>query len=290
MKATVFILSFVSLLFCNNIWAQSTHVSVTADKQKILIGEPLQLYFTTTAPKGSAVAPLHIDSIFHFEVLSRSKIDTQVKSNAIELKQTYTITSWDSGRWQIPAFQVAPGTNTKPIVVEVGYTPFDPKQDYNDVKDIIEVARPARTTWYWYLIGVALLVVLFLLLFPQKKKKSDATPISYEGAYKEALQQLEKLKKQSADEDAKRYYTVLIDIFRNYLQKRKNIQSFSKTTEDIAQQIKTLNLPDNQYNVLVQTLQESDMVKFAKYQPQPEETRTAWETIKNSIVTIENVK
>ena len=101
---------------------------------------------------------------------------------------------------------------------------------------------------------------------------------------------MEKLKKQSADEDVKKYYTILINIFRDYLQKRKNVQSFSKTTEDIAQQIKKLNLPDNQYNVLVQTLQESDMVKFAKYQPLPEENKMAWETIKNSIVTIENIK
>jgi hypothetical protein len=268
--------------------AQSPTIAVSADKQKILIGEPLQLHFTITAADGSAVAPLHIDSIYHFEILQKSKTDTQLDGNLMRLKQTYTITSWDSGRWQIPSFQLASGHKTKSLIIDVGYTPFDVKQDYNDIKDILDVKRPQRTTWYWYVIGVALLIALFILIFPQKKKQPKAGPVSYEGAYKEALQQLEKLKKQSADEDAKRYYTTLIDIFRSYLQRRKNIQSFSKTTEDIAQQLKQINMPANQYNTMVQTLQLSDLVKFAQYQPQPYDNKTALETIKKSIVTIEN--
>ena len=223
MKRWICIISLISMVVSHIAAAQNTGIAVTADKQKILIGEPLQLHFTITAADGSTVAPLHIDSIYHFEILQKSKTDTQLDGSLMRLKQTYTITSWDSGRWQIPSFQLASGHKTKSLIIDVGYTPFDAKQDYNDIKDILDVKRPERTTWYWYVIGAALLIALFILLFPRKKKQPGATPVSYEGAYKEALQQLEKLKKRAADEDAKRYYTTLIDIFRSYLQKRRNI-------------------------------------------------------------------
>ena len=284
-------ISIISILLSYSAGAQPVTLSAVADKHKILIGEPLKLEVTATAPRSVAVQWPAIDSIYHFEILHRSEIDTQLSGSDVAFKRVYTLTSWDSGRWQLPSFHTTGSNKTKPLPIEVAYTPFDPKQDYHDIKDILDVKPPARITWYWYVIGAVLLLLLFWLLFPQRRRKeTEEVPLSAEAVYKEAMKRLEQLKKQQTNAEAKGYYTALIDIFREYLYKRKNMQSFSKTTEDLAHQVKSLQMPAADYQALVPVLQLSDMVKFAKYQPQPDETKTAWETIRKSIVTIEHIK
>ncbi len=267
-------------------FSQSPAVSATTDKQKILIGEQVQLYLKAVLKKNTRAGWFVVDSFPHFEILQRSKIDSQQTTEGLFLQQTLTLTSWDSGRWAIPAFSFA-GGKTKPVVIAVGYTPMAPDQPYNDIKDIIEVEKPLASNWYWYLVALAVLIALFLLFFPPKEKKPEAPVAPPEDAYQHALKRLGKLK---AGNEAKYLYTELVDIFREYLLKRKNIQSFSKTTDDLSLQIKELQLPTDQYHQLVQALRLSDMVKFARYQPQVQENEAAIAVIEKNIISIENLK
>ena len=151
----------------------------------------------------------------------------------------------------------------------------------------MEGERPARETWLWYLVGLLLLLVLFVLLFPRKKKKvDDGTFVPDEGIYRESLKKLDKLKQQPPAEP-KLYYTELIAIFRDYLYKRKGIQSHAQTTDDLSQQLKKLRLEDTVFRPLVQTLQLSDLVKFAKFEPVKGDNEKALDTIRQSIIDIE---
>jgi predicted ArsR family transcriptional regulator len=79
----------------------------------------------------------------------------------------------------------------------------------------------------------------------------------------------------------------LVDIFRKYLQTGKGIQSFSKTTDDLALQVLNLNLTSDKYNELLQMLRLSDAVKYAKFTPASEENDHALETIRKTIDAIE---
>ena len=73
-----------------------------------------------------------------------------------------------------------------------------------------------------------------------------------------------------------------------FLRAQRETPWFSKTTEDLSIQIKKLNLDTDQYQQLVQALVLSDFVKYAKYQSTEEERRNSVESIKESIVAIEN--
>ena len=90
-------------------------------------------------------------------------------------------------------------------------------------------------------------------------------------------------------EEDKAYYTELINIFRTYLQQSKGIHSFQKTTDDLSRQIAGLKMGDPLYRPLVQTLQLSDFVKYAKYTPTTAEKEESWDVIKKSIVAIEQI-
>jgi hypothetical protein len=283
----VFLLLILSITFLSIAFSQGLPVSATVDKQKILIGEQVQLYLKAVITKPGPFRWFVVDTFPHFEILQQSKIDSQQTSEGLFLQQTITLTSWDSGRWAIPPFAFA-NNKTKPVLVTVGYTQMDPNQPYNDIKDIIEVQKPFASNWYWYLVGIAVLIALFLLFFPPKEEKSIVTtPVLTEDAYKAALRRLEKI---NSTDEAKYLYTELVDIFRDYLHNRKNIQSFSKTTDDLSVQMRQLQLHNEQYNQLVQTLRMSDMVKFAKYQPQTKENEEAISVIEKNIITIENLK
>src|SRR5215203_3691576 len=286
----LFFLVLIFLLFCSGLQAQNTSpVIASTDKQKILLGEPFDLVVGARYNNEANLSFFLIDSLPHFEILKKSEIDTERVEQNIVLTQRITLTSFDSGRWQIPSL-ILPGTQlkSKPLAIDVVFSsPFDPKKDYHDVKEIISVKKPADSNWYWYVIGAVLLLLLFILLFPKKKKvpledRLDAN------AYRKAILDLQKLKKDGlAEKDIKAFYVSLVDIFRRYLHTGKGIQSFSVTTDDLALQIKTLYLPAETYNYLVETLRLSDGVKFAKFSPTQEENSHALEVIRRSIETIE---
>jgi hypothetical protein len=284
MKGFIFLvfISFISF----SVTAQK--VTASADKQKILIGEQFRLRLQANFDKNEPLDFFDIDSIPRFEILDRSEIDTSNFNDGVALIQNLTMTSWDSGKIQIEPF-VLGRYQTKPLMIDVAYSPhpFDTTKPYHDIHDILEVKRPIESTWYWYLIGLLVLILLFLLFFPKGKPRAKGEFISDEGAYKRALKKLDALQKKT-DTDGKTFYTELIHVFREYLHKRKNIYSFSKTTEDLSHQIEKLNMDKDQYQQLVQTLVLSDFVKYAKYQSSLEERRNSIESIKESIVAIEN--
>jgi len=281
------------LIFFVLLWSLSFPVSAqravaSADKQKILIGEVFHLRLQANFNSGEPLDFFDVDTIPRFEIIDRSAIDTSKFNDGVALIQNLTVTSWDSGKIQIAPF-VLGKYQTKALTIDVAYSPhpFDTTQPYHDIHDIMEVKRPSETTWYWYLIGALILLLLFLLFFPKGKARAKGEFVSDEGAYKKALKRLDALQKRAAT-DNKVFYTELIQIFREYLHKRKNIYSFSKTTEDLSVQVEKLSLDGDQYQRLVQTLMVSDFVKYAKYQSSEEEKRNSLESIRESIVAIEN--
>ena len=72
-----------------------------------------------------------------------------------------------------------------------------------------------------------------------------------------------------------------------YVARKKGISSLQKTTDDLVVQLKELDLEKNSFEKLSKALRLSDFVKFAKYQPAPDDDRIAWETIRESIISIE---
>ena len=286
MKNRFFLL--LLLIFFQNGFAQT--VASIPDKKNILIGEQLHLQLFAEFKNGQHITWFNIDSIPHFEILDKSSIDTLHNENSTTLKQVFTIITWDSGQVKIPSFSLLK-SKTDPVFINVTYSPspLDATQPYHDIKDIVEVQKPTESKWYWYVVFALVVIALFMLFFPKEKKKEKTAFVPDEGAYKAALRKLDQLK-QNPTTDHKSFYTELIQIFREYLFKRKNIQSFSKTTDDLAMQIRSLQIPTEEYQQLVQTLRLSDLVKFAQFLPTEQENATAIRTIKESIINIENVE
>jgi hypothetical protein len=261
------------------------------DKNKIVIGE--QIHFTLEADFSPQV-PMSfftIDSIPHFEILERKKIDTVDDRQGIKLSQSLTLTSFDSGQWVIPSFELPADKPmyTDSVTIDVGFSPFDPNQDYHDIKDVIDVpvVEKKEETWYWYAAASALLVAA-IIYFLLRKRKKPVAKVPFVDPYKEAKRELEKLRKENLS--SKPFYTRLVDIFRLYISRRKGIASLQKTTDDLVVQLRSLKLPPDEFNHLAQSLRLSDFVKFAKFEPAESDRADSFKTIAEFIENIERIE
>jgi len=286
---------FFSFFFFFSAFVSSAQNKVTIksgiDKSKIVIGEQIHLSLEADFPPQEPMSFFTIDSIPHFEILERKKIDTVDNREGIKLSQSLTLTSFDSGHWTIPSFELPSDKPlyTDSMAVDVGFSPFDPGKDYHDIKDVIDVQvkEKKEETWYWYAAASALLVAAIIYLLLRKKAKPVSKGASL-NPYKEAKQELEKLQKESLPPKA--FYTRLVDIFRLYISRRKGIASLQKTTDDLVVQLRSLKLPGDQFNRLAQSLRMSDFVKFAKFEPAENDKTDSFKTIKDLIDDIEKTQ
>jgi hypothetical protein len=240
-------------------------------------------------PENQSIRFLSIDTLPHFEFLEKQKIDTSGTSTGTVLKQLFTITSFDSGHWVIPSFILEKNIATDTIPVDVGFSNFDPNQDYHDIKEIIEVNPVEKKNWLWFIVSGAVLFILIIIWLISMKKKNVAPSVKPAvNPYEDAMKQLEQLRKQSLP--PKQYYSELVDIFRLYIFRKNEILSLQKTTDDLILQLKDINLDKEQHTQLAQALRLSDFVKFAKYIPTAEDDANMFNTIKNSITIIERSK
>ena len=245
---------------------QKTAIQISVDTNKILIGEPLVLTIETYFPAGVDVKEFSADSIPHFEQLEKSVIDTIHKDAGLTVRYIYKLTSFDSGHWVIPAFSLSKSVRTDTIGIDVVFSEFDPDQDYHDIKDINEVEPLKKgTSWWWYVAGSLLLLGVLIFYFLRKKKPfAGIKPVPVMNPYEEAMEQLEKLSKKQME--AKEFHSLLTDIFRLYIFRRKGILSLQKTTDDLVVQLKGLVIDKDSFEKLSQSLRLSDFVKFAKYE------------------------
>jgi hypothetical protein len=270
--------------------AQKASIKASVDKQKILIGQPLQLTIEAVLPANGAAKFPSIDTIPHFEFAAEPVTDSSVSGNNTTIKKTYTLTSFDSGRWAIPSFALARNTRSDTIPIDVVFSEFDPAKDYNDIKDILDVKVVKKQfPWWWYAAGgLLLLIVIYLVLKKKRPVVEKAVLKSTVSPFDEAIQAMELLEKTKPE--TKQYYSKLTDIFRLYLYRKKGILSLQKTTDDLGIQLRNLDLGKEQFDKLSKSLRLSDFVKFAKYVPAEEDDRSAFRDVLQAIKAIEQAE
>jgi hypothetical protein len=272
-------------------------LKVTVDKQKILIGQPIQLMLEATVPGNAPLSWPALDSLPHFEWVGKGKVDSAIKPDGRYYRQYLTITSFDSGTFAIPQLPFIAGNKkflSDSVRIEIGYTKFDAGKDYHDIKDIIDVPNPFAKWIGWIVAGVTLLsLALVVWLMRKKKLLGKFSPAEAPGLspYEEAVAQLRELEKQHLPENGsvKVYYTRLNDILRLFIYRKLGIASLAETNEELIGQLRPLPITPGQFDELAEALRMSDFVKFAKYQPGVVDNEHNFKVIRNSVELLNKV-
>jgi len=268
--------------------AQSVDVNASIDTNFLLIGEQTQIelkvQYRLDGETVSVNFPALTDTISEFiEILAMSAVDTVYPDkndlSLVEQVQKITVTSFDSGSYEIPyfEFQINDGLfQTGPLRIEVRPMVVDTAEAIFDIKGPIEEPFSfvdwVKNNWMWIALVLVLLIggillIRFLKNRPEKVIEEEIKPII--PPHVTALEKLEKLREDKLWQTGKvkLFHSTISEIIREYLEQRYGVMALENTTDEIMQSIRYHGLLANQTTKLNQLLVLSDLVKFAKEQP-----------------------
>lgn len=298
LKKQIFIFALpVLLLSASSSKAQEQYqdyfkVTAVPDTTQIRIGEAVNISVTAKvmlyALKGAnikVVFPNLPDSLNHLEIVERSPLDTTGSNENQKLwKQTIRLTSFDSGRWELPpmkfeVFSVTDGSYdsvfTDPIFIDVNTVAVDTTKAFKPIKPLRSVSWNLLDYWPFLLGGMLLIALIVLYFVFWRKRKPAAAPEPPKPSklpYQLAVEQLEQLGREKTwNTDVKLYYTQLTDILRLYFEQQFHIAALEQTSAELLQNIKPVTVLNQQRDKLQNILVLADLAKFAKLQPSPQE-------------------
>lgn len=269
MKVKLFFVVFFLVLPIHLLLAQATPV-VTVSKDKILIGESFKISFELKAVERTAKIEWRFpDSLNHFQYISFDTSNT--------FKKEITVTSWDSGVWNLEtiAVLVPSNLNGKPQLLKFPAQEIRVEYDttgsaiLNDVKPIIEI-NDAGEQWIAYAIATITIISLLLLIYLFVKWKNNKQAVTFTHShvspydeFKEALNQLRNKSWQTQSEQ-KEGFTELVFITKRFFERKLHQPYTNYLTDETSIQL-FKNLSRQDAIEVLQTLQLADAVKFAKY-------------------------
>ena len=291
-RLTLFLLSFWLCAFAT---AQEYSAKAKLDSAHILIGDYLNVHLEVTAPKGKPVyipqlnAKLLEEIEAPFDWIANSKFDTILTDHQYTLKQTITITAFDSGAYAFPSIPVLDQDSqvvaqTNPLFFEVSTIAVDTTAAIKDIKGISRIPFTLHEFWLYAkkyaLFILAGMLVIGLIVYaiwryivknraqkplPEVKPKPKIKP------HVTALKELEKLRQKKLWEQGKtkEYYSELIDIVRIYIDDQWDIGAMEMVTSEIMEALKVTEIHEDVLKRFNQACTIADLVKFAKYTPLP---------------------
>ncbi len=300
------IIVLISFLCCAQIsFAQLPTVKTSVDKNNILIGQQLNYRVETSMPDNTYRLSWFSfsDSLDHFVVVAKNKIDSTTSNGNPNFSQVITLTNFDSGRHVIPRLALAVSTlegdstfniYTDSIPINVSYSPIDSIKPFHDIKTIIEVKKE-WPWWIWALLGLAIILlilwIIFLVKFLKKKKTTNSFFTSKLSPYDEAMQSLSELEKEQLIQNnkVKEYHVRLTEIFKRYLSRKTNTYQLHLTSDELLIELSDLNLSKEQIADFANSLRMGNAVKFAQYIPPVYENEKCFSQTKEIITSINNI-
>lgn len=271
---------------CFNFFASFSfgQINTEIDTAHIKIGEPIR--YTLTVPFSShdkvSLPQLKDTLSFHVEILDQ-KIDTVLDGEKKKLVQRLSITSFDPGEFLIRSLPVVINGDTilsHSFQIKVDDVQIDSANlGGYPIKPIMDEEYTWKDYWnkYWIYFVVAAIVFLVLLvvaiLFLRSKNRREGKNFVVKTPYEEAMESLKNIdrKKYLAKGQVYPFYSDLSFTLRKYIGRVYNFSSLELLSDDLIDYFrKTTHLEKGDLEKLKQFLYDSDLVKFAKSEPDAE--------------------
>lgn len=286
----LFLSILLSVVFASNVNAQNVTVNAEIDTFQRLIGEQAKITLQVAANSDSRVVLPTFDKelIEGVEIIHKSQPDTQYFNGRkrMEIKEVYTVTSFDSSLYVIPPFEVIVDGDphfSKELAMAVYMMPIDTTNltAFFGPKDIwrFKLSWDDWKSSFW--LGLLLLLSVAALLWGVVRYLNNKPIIRIIKIKPKlpphvvALNEMERIKgddKWRIGGRSKEYYTELTDVIRNYLNERFGINATEMTTNEIVENLLAAeNVQQVAGREAIKELEEilvmADLVKFAKFEP-----------------------
>ncbi len=308
-RITFGILIFLIAVAAKPAVSQQVKAEAKLDTTDILVGDQVGFHLSLTIPENYHFRwPSLNDTITgHVEIVRKTSPDTLHTDNGMmNIVQQLTLTAFDSGYYVIPPvkFGYAPKgdtlfqeTETEPYLLNVFTVAVDTTKSIKPIKGPQAAPYTFAELFPWILLALAVILIAgsIIYYFVKKEKKIPLftpRPKPKLPPHRIALDALEQLKKEKIWQQGKdkEYHTRLTDIIRVYLEDRFGVAAVEMTTPEILESAgKNTEIGKDNISLLSEILELADLVKFAKYKPQPSENEKAMEQafafVKNTIRT-----
>jgi len=269
-------------------------VKATISKDSIMIGDQPTITVSIDKDITQIVGFPEFDKELapSIELIEQSKIDTIRNDNRRELlTKKYKFTVFEHGNYNMGKFPImfidknvvdtiysidSLKFVVRPIVIDTT------KQQIHTVKAPLDMPITFKEIqkYVWYgLLALVIIALIIYLIIRIKKHKSIFPERPKLPAHVTAINELEKIKSENLWQSGKTklYYTRLTEVIREYLEERYDVNALEMTSDEILQTVKNIiDSKGKDYLKLKEILTISDLVKFAKMQPTPEDNQSTY--------------
>ncbi len=288
MKSSVLLFACVVLLAMLS-QAHAQKISTTVNRDKIRIGDPLDLKITLEPSNNTPLNITHWlvlpDTFGSFQVVTRKPIDTLEVGIAKSYSQTFTLTSFDTGTFQLPPFPILLNgqdtVSSRIIPITVLAVDVSQMKDFNDIKDILEPAEDAPF-FQWWMAGAGAIVLLIFLIVARKirQQKVPTPPTAIPITNETAWQQISALEALIAKGLYTEFYIQLHSLCKRLAARYYGFAADAATTTELLQAAhRNCNNPQ-MLAQLTAIVQMADAVKFAHTIPTEQECKNSFSEAK----------
>jgi len=273
------------LTLAGTVYAQNDLIEVQSmvDTSEIFIGDKINYSIVVKHDKNLRIEQpgegLHLGM---FEIKEFDFPEPVEENGFITSRYNFTISVFDTGSFTIPPFPIAyfPDTTNQYKIIEAAPIDIHVKSllSGEDAPELKDIKPPVDFPFDYVLLYSIIAIVLVLAIagylgYRKWKSKKDtgfifSAPPKARPAHEIALQALQELFNSDLleKEQYKAFFSKLSEIIRLYIEGRFFVTALEETTYEILRDmLKHLN--DNEKGSLTFILEQSDLVKFAKYIP-----------------------
>ncbi len=273
-------------------------IQTSINKAQIYIGDLVEYKLTIIYDSTIELTPPPLGAnLGAFDVKDyKSDIETKLKDGRIKSENIFTLSTFTTGDYVIPAipvsFTLADGSQKVMFSESVPIKVLSLLLDTGDslkikpLKPQYEFKRDY--TWYYIIGGIVLLILLLAGILIRRrmlKSREDTEPEDLRPAWEIAFEKLAFLKQNDylTKSEFKSYYIELTEIIRHFHEKMYKQNYTDMTTEELIASFKELDLPDSLYEDTENFFRHADLVKFAKYIPEKQRAESDYELIHQMI-------
>jgi hypothetical protein len=146
-------------------------------------------------------------------------------------------------------------------------------EDIRDIKGLVAV--PHDWWWLWLLLVVVAIAALALWFWKRKQSSISTETVAPLSPYEIAMRALQQLREQNPG--VEEFYTHLSDIVRAYLEGQLGLRAPERTTEEFLYEMSRDHALSAEHKELLGAfLEESDLVKFARFRPGDQDKQRAF--------------
>ena len=269
-------------------------VALTADKTSATVGDPLVLTIRIRHPKDVVVLSIDADRALQAATVLDQKDETPrpLPDGGLEEVRRVTVALYETGRkeiapprvtWHDAAGHDGSTAAASGVAIDVASILTPGQNEPADIKR--PAAMPERLLWPFVVAGVVLLLAAAAYLLWRRRRGAvpAAAPVlpppPPRPAHEIAYQELERLLSSGLLEQGrvKEFYIEFAAIVRRYLAARYGIDTFERTTYEVLEALRAHRLPVRASALAADVMGASDLVKFARYDADRDETRHAVE-------------